>query len=349
MDDKLRCTLIRLFYANGSSATATLRAYRRETGEKNPPCTESAIRKLIQKFENESAVSDLPRSGRPSASGDTITQIDEACGVLQSENAYGRCSVRELARYTGVAKSSVHDILRKKLYLKPYKPSFVQELHPTDFKSRLDFVKKATGELNNDFSNVFWTDEANFSLSGEASSICGAIWAAFNPHVTISKPLHSPKVTVWVGMNRKHISPPFFFEGNVNSESYLRMLKEHCVPFLKSKRIFGSSIFQQDGAPPHIARSVKEFLRSQFGEKIISRHFDFHWPARSPDMTPLDFWFWGYVKQEVYKVHLPDIESLKQRISEVTANIDRNMLARVIDSIPTRYDQLVKQNGSQIK
>ena len=23
------------------------------------------------------------------------------------------------------------------------------------------------------------------------------------------------------------------------------------------------------------------------------------WPARSPDLTPMDFWLWGYLKEKV--------------------------------------------------
>ena len=315
MDDKLRSQLIRLYYSNGSSATETLRAYRRETGERNPPCTEGAIRKLIKKFENEYSISDMPRSGRPSASGDRESMVEETLQDIQNQNSNQQCSVRQLSKATKIPKSSVHRILRQSLDLKPYKPSFVQELKPHDYENRVNFVRLAGEKLNDDYSTVFWTDEAHFYLHGEASSISGATWAASNPHITFGKPLHSPKVTVWIGMNRTHISPPYFFEGNVDANSYLEMLKTHCVPFLKSKRMHSKTFFMQDGAAPHVAIIVKDFLKKEFKGRIISRHFDFYWPARSPDLTPLDFWFWGFVKREVYKENPKTINELKEKMT----------------------------------
>ena len=34
--------------------------------------------------------------------------------------------------------------------------------------------------------------------------------------------------------------------------------------------------------------------------------------ARSPDLTPLDFFLWGYVKQKVYQQPIKDVDDLKQ-------------------------------------
>ena len=42
--------------------------------------------------------------------------------------------------------------------------------------------------------------------------------------------------------------------------------------------------YQQDGAPPHFHVNVRNFLdRTEF-------------PLRSPELTPLDFYFWGTLK-----------------------------------------------------
>ena len=39
------------------------------------------------------------------------------------------------------------------------------------------------------------------------------------------------------------------------------------------------------------------------------------WPPRSPDLTPLDFYFWGYIKGKVYVPPFPQtIDELKVRI-----------------------------------
>ncbi|GFT96212.1 hypothetical protein TNCV_3906621 [Trichonephila clavipes] len=63
---------------------------------------------------------------------------------------------------------------------------------------------------------------------------------------------------------------------------------------------------------PHIkVRSVKRLPDQHFGDRIISRYYPFPWPKRSPDLTPMAFWFWGYLKSTVYLVQPSNIVGLK--------------------------------------
>ena len=45
----------------------------------------------------------------------------------------------------------------------------------------------------------------------------------------------------------------------------------------------------QDGAPPHYANPVKIWLNDKFAGKWLGRRGAIDWPARSPDLTPADF------------------------------------------------------------
>ena len=45
---------------------------------------------------------------------------------------------------------------------------------------------------------------------------------------------------------------------------------------------------QQDGAPPHYYREVREFLNEYYPQKWIGRGGFLQWPPRSCDLTPLD-------------------------------------------------------------
>jgi len=53
-----------------------------------------------------------------------------------------------------------------------------------------------------------------------------------------------------------------------------------------------------------------------FGEnRVISRGFPQAWPARSSNLNPLDYWFWGTLKARVFHVDSPrTLEELKNRI-----------------------------------
>ncbi|GFX40166.1 uncharacterized protein TNCV_4318011 [Trichonephila clavipes] len=53
--------------------------------------------------------------------------------------------------------------------------------------------------------------------------------------------------------------------------------------------------FQQDGATCHTARATIDLLKDTFGDRLISRFGPVNWSPRSCDLTPLDYFLWGYV------------------------------------------------------
>ena len=58
--------------------------------------------------------------------------------------------------------------------------------------------------------------------------------------------------------------------------------------------------FQQDGAPAHNAIIVRRHLDQIFPNRWIGTFGVIPWPARSPDLTSMDFFLWGYLKTSVY-------------------------------------------------
>ena len=58
--------------------------------------------------------------------------------------------------------------------------------------------------------------------------------------------------------------------------------------------------FQQDGTTWHTSGETIGLLHEKFPGRVISRNGDYNWPPRSCDLTPLDFFIWGYVKDKVY-------------------------------------------------
>ena len=53
---------------------------------------------------------------------------------------------------------------------------------------------------------------------------------------------------------------------------------------------------KQDGATAHTSRVSMSVLRERFPERLISIRGDLEWPARSPDLSPCDFFFVGIFK-----------------------------------------------------
>ena len=48
--------------------------------------------------------------------------------------------------------------------------------------------------------------------------------------------------------------------------------------------------------------------------------------ARSPDLTPLDYFHWGYLKSKVYSTQPQSLDELQNRILQEATLIDREMI-----------------------
>jgi hypothetical protein len=62
----------------------------------------------------------------------------------------------------------------------------------------------------------------------------------------------------------------------------------------------------RDGARPHTANVVLDFLHDMFDSRVISNQFPDrfacgqNWPPNSPDLNPCDNFLWGFLKEKVF-------------------------------------------------
>lgn len=61
--------------------------------------------------------------------------------------------------------------------------------------------------------------------------------------------------------------------------------------------------FQQDGCPAHFSRQAREILDKDYNNRWIGRGGTVHWLARSPDLTSLDFFCGGFLKESYIKMY----------------------------------------------
>ncbi|GFW83138.1 putative LOC100569746 [Trichonephila clavipes] len=104
--------------------------------------------------------------------------------------------------------------------------------------------------------------------------------------------------------------------------------------------------FQQDGATCHTARATIDLLKDTFGERLISRFGPVNWPPRSWDLTPLDYFLWGYVKSLVYADKPQMLDHLEDNIRPVIADIRPQMLEKVIENWTSRLNYIRASHGS---
>ncbi|GFU97587.1 hypothetical protein TNCV_3278491 [Trichonephila clavipes] len=61
-----------------------------------------------------------------------------------------------------------------------------------------------------------------------------------------------------------------------------------------------------------------DLLKDTFGDHLISRFGPVNWPPRSCDLTPLDYFLWGYVKSLVYADKPQTLDHLDDNIRRVS-------------------------------
>lgn len=160
---------------------------------------------------------------------------------------------------------------------------------------------------------------------------CNRYWCTENPNEYRQDHTQRPqKLNVWAGILGSQIIGPFFINGNLNGARYLELLQTEIVPAIrnaaKAQNFDMMDVyFQQDGAPAHFSLTVRNYLNNVFPQRWIGRGGSIHWPARSPDLTPLDFFLWGYLKDHVFKTVPEDLEELRNRILEKCIALNNNL------------------------
>ncbi|GFY32702.1 DUF4817 domain-containing protein [Trichonephila clavipes] len=198
--------------------------------------------------------------------------------------------------------------------------------------------------------NAASIDEAPFWLNGYVNKQNCCIWSEANPQVYVETPLHQKKkLTIWYALWAGGIIGPYFFKNDeghnvtVNGDRGI----EPRIPELNNHEV-QKLWFQQDGATCHTARATIDLLKDTFGDRLISRFGPVNWPPRSCDLTPLNYFLWGYVKSLVYANKPQTLDYLEDNIRRVIADIRPQMLEKVIENWTSRLDYIRANRGNHM-
>ena len=148
-------------------------------------------------------------------------------------------------------------------------------------------------------------------------------------------------------MHDKIIGPFFLAEKSITAQIYLDVLTEYMSPQLEQYQ--PQVIFQKDGAPSHWGLEIRQFLNETFPNRWIGRDGFIPWPPHSPDITPLDFFLWGYVKDIVNRTKVRDINDLQHRIIKAIDTVTVDVLARTWQEIAYRLDIVRETDGAHVQ
>jgi len=187
---------------------------------------------------------------------------------------------------------------------------------------------------------IVWSDEAKFKLNGTV-----------NHHncVYVGKAVNLPGVNVWCGLSARGLMGPFFFEGTVTGEAYLEMLCSSILPAVRARYENSEVFYQQDGAPPNYHRDVLAFLDENLQGHWIGRRGTLEFPPRSPDLTLLDFYLWGTLKDVLFRMKPAMLGDLRAEIRVACAAIPIDTLTKVAQSTARCRNRCLAANGNHFE
>jgi len=351
-----RIDLIFIYGSENKCARRTANAFNDKYPGKN--VSHTYVLKLVNNFMQTGSV--LNKKRRNKNVLNELTQVE----VLHHFQNTPTSSVRSVAALTGLSVGSVHHVTKLNKF-HPYKIKILQELYEDDFDRRIVFCETMTAKIQNEenfLKNICFSDECSFFLNGFVNKHNCRYWSDENPHQFVEGHTQRPeKVNVWAGILGDEVIGPIFIEGHLNGETYLDLLQTHIAPLIDEavqtqENEVGElnldanlTYFQHDGAPSHYALAVREWLEYHFPEKWIGRRGTIEWPARSPDLTSLDFFLWGHLKSVIYKTPPRDIIELKERIRNECAVISRRTFQNVREEFVNRLYYCLAKNGSHFE
>ncbi len=302
----------------------------------------STVQDTLKRLERNGTLKSLPRSGRPKA---TNSRLDRRI-VQMAENSSdpNAIDIAERLAETSIAQISSQTI-RNRLHdndmygrVKASKPLLTKK----HMARRLEFARKYQNWTISDWKKVLWSDETKISLHGSDGK--RYTWRKATERL---KPKHVKRtikydksIMVWGCFSWNGVGELNIIDGTMTSAVYVRILKDSMQP--SARRLFDESyIFQQDNDPKHTAKNTREWMEREQIEIL-------DWPPQSPDLNPIEN-LWWHVKQEISKLKLGKLDELHDGLKRAWESISNERCRKLIESMPRRIDQVIKNNGSWTK
>ena len=201
--------------------------------------------------------------------------------------------------------------------------------------------------------NILFTDEAHFTCDRVNNTRNYHLRGLENPHGTVKRNYQTRfSVNVWCSVIGDQLIGAYFFPQRLTGGIYTKFLQDELpallenVPLQTQRQMY----YQHDGAPPHFSQVVRQYLNNEFPNQWIGLGYAQNWPPRSPNLNPLDYHVWGYVKAMVYAHKLNTREELLQRILSAARSINNAaVLRKVTSSLVTRVRKCIQTDGGHFE
>lgn len=302
-------------------------------------CSQSAVVKTKQRFEQTQSVNDRPRTGRPSK----IT-IRDLRSIVYSVKKNRRLTSREIkADVRSYLKKDVGASTIRRLLFKYGLKGRVARKKPyissINRKKRLKFAREHRNWTFEQWMRVLWTDEKKFNRRGSD----GRVYVRRTPTEEL-KPYclqgtikgGGGSIMAWASFSASGPGPIHKFTGNVDRYDYIDMIEAIAVPYMR-EAMDPAAIFQHDNAPIHKAREVAECLERNNMTVL-------NWPPQSPDLNPIEN-LWTVIDEVIKEKKPANLSQLEEIIKDAWMNIPQSKCEKLVKSMQRRCIHVIKNLG----
>ncbi|GFW90700.1 transposable element Tcb2 transposase [Trichonephila clavipes] len=218
--------------------------------------------------------------------------------------------------------------------LKSKRPFRALPLTPEHRQLRLQWCQARSMCNVTDWPKIVFSDESRFVLGADDNRV--RVWRRpgerYNsPHTVLCHTARTAGVMVWGAIAYDSWSTLIVINGTLTGQRYVDyILRPHLGPFLNG---IPGAIFEQDNAHPYTARVAQDFLRN---------FQTLPWPARSPDLSPVEHG-WDQLKRQMPSYH--SVHDLELAVQDLCAHLPQDNIMCLINSMPDRVAAYIAAGG----
>ena len=340
MNEEFR-SVIHFCWLRQLSPQETLKEMEEAYGESCP--SDSMIYKWYHEFdEGRINLNDLPRQGRPLI-------FEKRVAVQNFVEQFPSSSCQYIAMMLGMSRTTVKKILVNELHLKklhfhwvPYELTSQQKATRVNKSKELLSILKSLSKSQR--TKVITCDESWFFLW----YLVDGIWKKASDHIEHQKRLkNDPKILIFTAFSI--LGPLLIYQMPEKVSFTSEHFTENILPLIKSEiqKLKGVSKtskvrIHMDNAKPHNAKRTVEKLEELHFERLPQ-------PPYSPDISPNDFFLYGYIKEKLKGSHFTSREDLISSIVEIIQKIDKSVWSSIYEEWIRRLQMGIDNNGDYVK
>ena len=275
--------------------------------------------------------------------------------VLEKIDVEDPPTQRAIAKSLQISQSTVCKTIKDSGFVLRKKRK-VQKLTSAHVEKRRQRARRLYLQLaNGRYRNFITTDESWFYLDGTSGKRKVCYIKKSDPdydRMLLQQDSSRPKgFMVWGGISAKGKTTLRFVEpgAKINSDYYVnKILKPFLsrdIPRLYPKRAKIRPVLHQDSAPSHVSKKTIDFL-----EKCEIKYVKpEEWMPKSPDVAPMDYAIWGYLKQRLNKIKIETLDELKKKLLNEWKKMEQNYIDKVLAKWPKRVFLVYKARGFHIE